>query len=488
MAGFGTRLKRLSGEDNLLGPVATIGHAAVIATGPWLFAVIALALISTITAPRVPAETVEGFRLLIIYAFSLSLVAASPIMIVATRLVGDAIYLQRFGRIKPLFLATLLLSGGAAASLAFIVQVFIFKLPAELAVAGVSSCGLVGLIWVGLAFCGAVRDYRGITLGFPVGLGVSVFGSAWAALSDLGAVGMVWGFEAGLLVVFCGLASRILTTFPEPVPEISRPLRVLWLGMQRFWQLALGGLFAATAIWIDKWVVWSGPAGEAHATGLLHAPLYDSAMFTACLVMIPALSLFVTHVETTFFLNYCRYYNAIRNHATLRQIESDANTLSQATVATLTNIVLVQAALCSIAVLVAPSIIETAGMHFQQVGILRLGVLGALFQFVFLAASSLLLFFNRHAHFLLLQTLFLLLQGGLTAITVRLGTTYYGFGNLIAGVACGLLALAVLDFTMRRLTFLTFILGSSGQSGDLDEALSNWDRDESNSGMKDRTK
>ena len=457
MAGIGFRLRRLSEQDNLLAPVASIGHATVIATGPWLFTVIALALINMFTSTLVTDPVIEGFRLLAIYAFAISLVATTPIVLVAMRLVGDAIYLRAYARISSLFMAALLLSGAAAALSPLLIYTLVFPLPIDLLIAGVSSCAIIGLIWVSLAFCGAVRNYRAITIGFLVGLSVAVLGTVAAVSFGMRAAGMLWAFNAGLMIIFCCLTSQVLTTFSKPVTEFAEPVRVLAAGIRRFWRLALGGLLSAAAIWIDKWVIWLGPAGVVHETGLIHAPVYDSAMFIAYLAIIPALSLFVTHVETTFFEKYKHYYSAISNHATLRQIEQNARTLEQVTVRTLTHIVLVQAVLCAIVVLGAPSVIEATGLHFQQIGILRLGALGALFQFMFLAASALLLFFERHSHFLFLQALFLALQGGLTAMTVKLGTDYYGLGNLIVCVACGIFALAILESTMRNLTFITFI-------------------------------
>jgi len=236
---------------------------------------------------------------------------------------------------------------------------------------------------------------------------------------------------------------------------------VLCQGIVRFWRLALGGLIAAIAIWIDKWVVWLGPMGMVHESGLIHAPLYDSAMFTAYLAIIPALSLFMTHVETTFFEKYRHYYDAIAAHSTLSQIEHNADSLEQVTMQSLTKIILIQAAICLIVVAGAPSIVKVIGLHYQQVPILRFGALGALFQFIFLAGTSLLLFFERHAHFLYLQIFFLILQGVLTAVSVWLGTSYYGLGNLIACVVSGLIALAILTHTLRNLTYITFIVRNS---------------------------
>ena len=82
-----------------------------------------------------------------------------------------------------------------------------------------------------------------------------------------------------------------------------------------------------------------------------------------------------------------------------------------------------------------------------------------MFQFLFFALTSLLVFFGRHARFLFLQAAFAVAQGTLTAITLKLGETYYGFGYLIACVLTGMLAPELL-YTFQNLTFVTFVLGS----------------------------
>ncbi len=471
MAGIGFQLRELRDQDNFFAPVASIGHAAIIATGPWLFTVVALRLISVFATPFASADVLGGVRLVIIYAFALALVTVAPIVIVAARMVGDAIYLQAYHRIKPLFVATLLVTGGCASLLAGIAYTLMFGLAANVALAASSCCGLVALIWVGLSFCGAVRDYSGITAGFLIGLSVAVLASVSAARFDPEVASIIWAFNIGLVIVFCGLASRVLMTFPHPVNDVMRPLLALRHGIVRFWSLALGGLLSALALWIDKLIMWFGPAGETHAVGLVHAPFYDSAMFTACLVVIPALAMFLTHIETAFFEKYHAYYRAIREHATLQQIERIGVSLSLTTFRTIVNITLIQAALCIMTVLLAPAIMDLADLQFRQVGILRLGVLGALFQFVFFAATSLLLFFERYTHFLTLQAIFLLLQGSLTAISVHLGTTYYGAGNLVACVVSGLMAVAVLDRTLKNVTFLTFQSASQQRVGGVEEEL-----------------
>jgi polysaccharide biosynthesis protein PelG len=476
MAGIGFQLRELRDQGNLLAPVASIGHAAIIATGPWLFTVAALRLISVFAAPYASNELLGGVRLVIIYAFALALVVTAPLVIVAARMVGDAIYLQAYHRIKPLFVATLLTTGCAAAVGAGAVYALLFRLPVKIVLAASSCCGLVALIWVGLAFCGAVRDYVGITVGFLLGLAVAVCAAVAAARFSADIAVIVWAFNIGLIIVFCSLASRVLTTFPHPLHEVLGPLQALRHGIVRFWSLALGGLISALALWIDKWIVWFGPAGETHSIGLVHAPIYDSAMFTACLVAVPALAMFVTHIETVFFEKYYAYFKAIREHATLRQIETIADSLSQTTFRAIVNITLIQAALCSMAVLISPAIIELADLQFRQIGILRLGMIAALFQFVFFACTSLLLFFERHTLYLMLQFVFLVTQAALTLITVKIGTTYYGVGNLVACVASGMLAVAALDRTLKNLTVVTFQSASRYRPAGLEEQFLDFDQ------------
>ena len=61
---------------------------------------------------------------------------------------------------------------------------------------------------------------------------------------------------------------------------------------------------------------------------------------------------------------------------------------------------------------------------------------------------------------------------------MHLGTTYYGFGNLIACVASGLLALTILERTIRKLIFLTFVANQTDHRV-LEEALLKLDKGKS---------
>ena len=90
MAGIGFQLRRLARQDTISSVLAAAGHAAVIAAGPWLFTIFALATITFVTDQIAGLAVLANFRAIVIYAFATSLVMASPTNRVATMVTGAA--------------------------------------------------------------------------------------------------------------------------------------------------------------------------------------------------------------------------------------------------------------------------------------------------------------------------------------------------------------------------------------------------------------
>jgi len=456
MAGIGFQLRKLSREDTLSSMVAAAGHAAVIAAGPWLFTILSLAAITLTTERVVGLDTLATFRIVIIYAFAASLVLTAPVTMVATRLVADALWLKKPEAIPSLLLGAFALAIGSV-GIGATLLIGVFQPPPGTAIVLAAASLLVGLIWVVLSFCGAVRDYRGVTLAFLFGLVVSMMASVSAAIIGFGATGITLGFLSGLCVTLFGLTWRVLTTFPQPVMEPLAGLREIIGCLDSYWRLALGALLGALTVWIDKWIFWFSPEGERLSVGLYHAPLYDSAMFIASLGIIPALSAFVLRLETDFFERYQQYYATISSHGTYAQIEGARERMHLYTLDNLTLISVLQIGICAVMLLTAPLIIESLGLQFRQISILRYGSLGAVFQFIFIACSAILLFFDRRRMFLRLQMMMLGLMSAFTLLSLRLGSEFYGVGYFVACLIGGFVAYQLADRTFANLNFLTFI-------------------------------
>lgn len=456
MAGIGFALRALRNQESLSAVVKASGHAAVIAAGPWLFTIISLATITAFAETIAGHGTLATFRAVVIYAFATSLVLTAPITIVATRLLADRLWRRDTGGVPALMLASFI------AALAVVAPgiaglTFYFGVPARLAVALYAAASIVALIWVALAFCGAVRDYRAITYSFLAGLFVSVACATATALMGLGAEGMTWGFATGLALTFLGLAMRVLSMFPGSASTLRPALVELGQGHVAYIFLALGALLGTAAIWIDKWVFWFSVEGQSVEGGLIHAPLYDSAMFIASLVIIPALAQFVMKLETEFFERYQAYFGAVQDHGTIEQIEAQRRKLEGFAFESLSLIAVSQLALGAVLALSAPAIVEALNLQYRQIAILRFGALGSVFLFIFIAATSIVVFFDRRRIYCALQGLFLVLNGGLAVLTASWGEEYYGAGYFVAAFIAAAVALIVADRTLAHLNYLTFI-------------------------------
>ena len=173
---------------------------------------------------------------------------------------------------------------------------------------------LVAGTWVVSVFLSTLKEFAAVSRAFAVGMGVSLLGAVGLAPA-LGAAGMLLGFSAGLVVIQFTLVARVFAEFPYAARD---PFGFLPY-FRRHWELAAGGAMYYAAIWVDKWVMWWAPERERLASGLISYPDYDSALFLACLTMVPSMAVFIVAVETDFFERYQRFYRGISGHATLRR-------------------------------------------------------------------------------------------------------------------------------------------------------------------------
>src|SRR5215470_10529990 len=104
MAGIGFALRKLIRRDDLIGVIQGYSHSALAATGPWLFTVISLGMISFFTAGIAATDDIVTFRLIVIYNFAFSLVMTGPVMMITTRYLADMIYLKEVEGAVGMFL------------------------------------------------------------------------------------------------------------------------------------------------------------------------------------------------------------------------------------------------------------------------------------------------------------------------------------------------------------------------------------------------
>ncbi|WP_019995160.1 exopolysaccharide Pel transporter PelG [Aureimonas ureilytica] len=454
MAGIGFELRRLAREGGVIRPVASAGHGAVVAAGPWLLTVLALSIIQH----RLPRSTQAAYDLqaLVIYVFCLSLVVTAPLVAGALRLAADDLHLRKPDRIRATYLVSLAASIVATALVALFLFRFGFGWRGEPLLAASAASGATAAIWPATAFCAATHDFGSITRGFVLGLILAVGATLHGASAGLTPPIQALLFAAGLWFTAVWLTGRVLSTFPADVRNIGAALWRILETTRRHSAVVLGALVATLAIWVDSWILWFGPAGLAVASGLPTAPFYDSAMFVARLSMLPGLVLFLGSVDTGVFQAVRRFLGAVEGHASLSRIETLSVGMSREIDQLLVRMILVQATFSTVALALAPAFVEPAGLLYQQLGILRLGLLAALFHTIFFAATTLLLLLGQERRFLLAQLAFLASNAALTGATLAIGRDAYGFGYLAATALSALLAIWLLKRSQDAFVYLTF--------------------------------
>jgi len=72
MAGIGFVLRKMSQQDNLSGWIRAHINSVILATGPWIFTILAFWFIRVTVAPFMDSEESVDFMTIIIYNFSFS--------------------------------------------------------------------------------------------------------------------------------------------------------------------------------------------------------------------------------------------------------------------------------------------------------------------------------------------------------------------------------------------------------------------------------
>lgn len=456
MAGIGFRLRKLAKEDNLMGTVKAYFYSALISTGPWLFTILTIGSIVSLSSRHLDFKTLEKFRIIIIYNFCFSFIFSGPIFMLSTRYLSDALHRKDVSEIPGMLIGALSVLFSLQFPIAFMYSFFVCEMHPLLSLSVTVNFLLISGIWLSSIFLSAIQDYKTILLLFLLGTVISV-SSSYPLGKNYQEIGLINGFSIGLAFIMYSLTAKIFAAYPYPV---KKPFQFLSYS-KTYWDLILGGFLGNIAIWIDKWVMWFAPESETPIKGLVSFPNYDSAMFLAYLIIIPVIAFFVFNVETSFYEKYLLYFESVLNNAPLSEIEELRLELSKTTLRNMRVIRLLAASLCCVAILLSPKIFEFLQINFLQIGIFRLGILGAFFQIFFVFNTIFLYYFECRKENLLLFLFYILLNGALSYWSLLKGYSYYGYGYFLSSAIVFVLSSFFLFNHLKYLSYNSFISNNS---------------------------
>ena len=189
------------------------------------------------------------------------------------------------------------------------------------------------------------------------------------------------------------------------------------------------GFFYNLGVWVDKFMFWYVPATSQPVIGPFRASLiYDLPVFLAYLSIIPGMAIFLVRLETDFVEYYDAFYNAVRSGGSLETIEEFRNGMVGTVKLGIYEIVKIQAIAVLLIIVTGRAILEWLGISTLYLSLLYVDVVAAGLQVVFLGILNVFFYLDKRRIVLFLTAFFVVLNFVFTAITLKLGPAFYGYG------------------------------------------------------------
>ncbi|MBN2442901.1 MAG: exopolysaccharide Pel transporter PelG [Spirochaetales bacterium] len=452
MAGIGFRLKKLLDRDSYTSTILAHIYSAFISSGPWIISVLVIVVMEIIQYRQISLYEVYVFQATVVYCYAFSLIVIGLFQMPLTRYLADMLYQKKYDEYLPTYAGAVVVIGVLQAVIGITFCFFIKGWSHFYSLQTYMLFMAISFNWIALMFLGLAKNYLFITASFICG-GIVSFTAGYFLGRFHGLEGNLMGYTMGQVLIFLMLTFLLIKEF-APVKKINFKF---FTYMGKFPLLLLCGLFYNLGIWIDKFIIWSGPEGAPLGHLLYFAQVYDVPVFMAYLTMIPAIAYFVLEVETSFLVKYNTYYHAIIHKHNLETIGVLKDDIMFNLKTGMWSLVKVQGFVAILAYLAAPIIGDLAGLSTTQVNIMQVAIFAVFFHILFQTISIIMLYFEFRKEAAFVNLLFLLANAAGAFMSLHLGLWSYGYGYLAATILSFFVALGVFNLKIKNLNYYTFM-------------------------------
>lgn len=451
MAGIGFRLQKLLKEDSYTGLIKGYLFSAIISSGPMLTSIICIALLGIVSLPVLSNQEYLLFRSTIVYVFAFSLIFTGMFQMIVTRYLADRLFVKEPNSMIPCYTGLLIITVIGQSIMGSIF--FYHVLPQwKYVMIATSLYVTISCLWNTMIFISATKNYLIIVWGFVIGSIVSF--TAGYFMGDLfGLYGYLLGFELGQFIIFQFMLASLLREF-----DFYKPIDFNFLHyFRKYPELCILGCAINLGVWIDKFLFWFSPFGT-QIQGFFHTcPVYDSAFFLAYLTIVPALSIFLVQVETSFYHKYRDYYALIMRKASLPRIESAKENIIADLKDSMISLLKVQGFISIILLIGAMKVVQIARLQWAQLIIFKIGLLSAFLLIFFQLLLIIMLYFEFRKEALWLTVLFIAVNICATLLTIQFGFRSFGYGFFSACFVSLFVGYFIFNRKLDHLEFLTFM-------------------------------
>ncbi len=452
MAGIGFRFREIAENGSYLGAVKSYAYSSIFAAGPWILTMITISALNAIAPPEISGTTLLEFRALLSYIFSFSLILTGTFQLAIVRYIADKISDKDREELLSLFIGT----NFFFSILSITFGAFFFSGTNGSAILRITAIMLfcvICLIWNGMAFLTAIKDYKFIIFVFSSGTIASIILCAYLK-NIYGLNGYLFGFFLGQLYVFSGITAEITREFFN-----KKGVTYYFFGyFKKYFILIIAGLAYNTGIWIDKFIIWNSAENQCYLGNLRVSGNFDLAVFVAYLSIIPALGYFFARIETDFYDLYKSYFNSIFNKDSFQKINQKKDDIIKMADESILNLIKIQGTLTLLCYLNADIIMKRFGGGGDAVcaSIYKLAVIGVFFHILFLFLTIFMMYFEFYRALLTANLSFLILNAALTRYALCYDYNPAAGYTVAAGICC-LLSFFLFHYKIKDLPFYTFV-------------------------------
>jgi len=456
MAGIGFELRKLLKKKTYSGLLQAYAFAGVISSGPWVLSIIGIMLIGVFSLGSVfPTEAITQFQVTITYLFLISLIGTGVVQLSFTRFVADRIFEKKHDLILPNFNGLISLAILTSVTLALPMAAFLFPEQTVLyRLLFVMGLAVMSAIWIATVFLTGLKHYRAIVGiffgGYAATLAFALIFQTW-----LGMDGLLMGFVLGHYLLLMGMVWLVYHNYHSDQFLAFD----IWKPGAMYRSLMGTGLLFNLGAWVDKLMFWYYPGTGQQVIGPLNASvIYDFPIFLSYLSVIPGMAVFLVRIETDFVEYYVKFYDAVRGGATLDHMERMRNHMVYYVQRGLFDIAKIQSIAVLVTLALGGALLDWIGISRLYLPLLYVDVVGAALQVVLLGVLNVLFYLDQRQLVLRLTILLTLSNVALTALSLKLGAAWFGYGFTLAMLITVLMGVWELTRKLDTLEYQTFML------------------------------
>ncbi|WP_064608749.1 exopolysaccharide Pel transporter PelG [Photobacterium sp. J15] len=457
MAGIGFELRKILKKNSLLSIVEAYGLAGLISSGPWVLSILALLVIGLLSIGVIfPTYVIVQFLVIVTYLMAGSLIISGLFQLLLTRFISDLIFSGHEQRIVPNLLGSMLVTSLIAGVIGGAVLAISPEIEPAVRIVIFTSLILLCNQWLIIIFLSGMKEYYRIF--FTMMFSYSMMILLALILPPSGLLGLMLIFCSSQALLTFSFLYHVIRDFPA-----DRLLSLDFLNYKKtFFSLICCGFLYNLGVWADKFVFWFRDETSHQVIAVFRASyIYDLPIFIAYLAIVPGMAVFMMRMETDFADACLKYYDAVREGATLDSIYLLKDRMVLACRQSIYEIFKVQGMTLALLLLWAEDILLALDIDLAYLHLLYIDLVGVSLQVLVMAILNVMYYLDKRYAALILTAL---MAGGnylLAQYSIDLGPVYYGYGFTVTMLLTTIVGLVILDRQFEDLEYQTFMLQKS---------------------------